>query len=417
MNLRQAIKMAWKSIVGNKGRSILTMLGIIIGIASVMTIVTVINGMNKVSMQYYEAMGNNRVNVSASVWNGRDIFDELYSYCNGLGSDLVLGVTPNSQFSASVVYGSKSSTAMEKNQESFWNNYSGGDVDTSIALPPTLYLGSDQYAVCNNFQLERGRDLSYLDVKDYHQVCVLGARAAKNFFNYADPIGQEIMVNGLPFTVIGLYKEKDATSAWSMDNMIVFPYTMSRYLAPGTQITEFVVKASSSDATVEATSRLIGYLGGVIREGEGYSSVYSDNQWQQSSNEYATMMSLVLGGIAAISLLVGGIGIMNIMLVTVTERTREIGIRRAIGAPRRSIVVQFLIEAAMLCGIGGIIGILFGAGGSLVAGKLLLKMIIYPAAGITMGAFLLSVALGIIFGIYPAAKASRLQPVEALRAD
>jgi len=150
---------------------------------------------------------------------------------------------------------------------------------------------------------------------------------------------------------------------------------------------------------------------------KGWYQAQSENQWQQSSNEYAMMMSMVMGGIAAISLLVGGIGIMNIMLVTVTERTREIGIRRAIGAERQSIVTQFLIEAAMICGIGGIIGILIGTLGSRIAGKLLIQIDIWPSVNITVGAFALSVALGILFGIYPAAKASKLQPVEALRAE
>ena len=148
----------------------------------------------------------------------------------------------------------------------------------------------------------------------------------------------------------------------------------------------------------------------------GY-SVDQENSWQQEQNKQMSMISLILGGIAAISLLVGGIGIMNIMLVTVTERTREIGIRRAIGAQRSSIVAQFLIEAAMLCGIGGIIGILIGAGGSMLLGKILFKMTIYPAAWITACAFGFSVLLGIIFGLYPAVKAARLQPVEALRAE
>ena len=129
------------------------------------------------------------------------------------------------------------------------------------------------------------------------------------------------------------------------------------------------------------------------------------------------MISLVLGGIAAISLLVGGIGIMNIMLVTVTERTREIGIRRSLGAQRSSIVAQFLIESGMLCGMGGLVGIAFGTIGSLVLGKILFQMTIFPATGVTLAAFGLSVALGVLFGSYPAAKASKLQPVEALRAD
>lgn len=407
--------MAFKSILGNKGRSALTMLGIIIGIASVMTIVSTINGYNEESLKQFEAMGTNKVNVSASRFDGRSVFDDLYNYCNSLGSDLVLGVTPNSQFSATVVYGTKNSDTMSKNQNNMWND--DGTMKSGVELPPTLYFGSDQFAACNNFHTAKGRDLTYLDVQRYHQVCVLGARAAKTFFNYADPVGQTMQVNGLPFTVIGVYAEKDATSDWSLDNVIVFPYTASRYLSPQNTMTEFVVKAASASATTEVISRLTGYLATRISDQNGYFSVYSDNEWQQSSNDWTKTMSLVLGGIAAISLLVGGIGIMNIMLVTVTERTREIGIRRAIGAERRSIVVQFLIEAAMICGIGGVIGILFGVLGTLVAGKLLLKLTIFPAAWITLCAFALSVALGILFGIYPAAKAAKLQPVEALRAE
>ena len=423
MKLGQAIKMALKSILSNKGRSILTMLGIIIGIASVMTIVSVINGMNQISLKQFEAMGTNKVNVSAMRYDGRDVFDDLYNYCNGLG-DQVLGVTPSSQFSATVVYGAKNSDDMNNNMNQMWSSMSGtGDAGSDAAptatpdMPPTLYFGSDQYSICNNFQISKGRDLSQMDIKAYNQVCVLGARAAKIFFNYADPIGQNIQVNGLPFQVVGVYAEKDPDSQWSLDNIIVFPYTTSRILAPGTGMSDFVIKATSADATTEVISRVTGFLSGLITDQNGWYSVYSDNQWQQSSNDYATMMSLVLGGIAFISLLVGGIGIMNIMLVTVTERTREIGIRRAIGAERGSIVVQFLIEAAMLCGIGGIIGILVGTLGTMIAGRLLLKTLIWPSLWITACAFLLSLVLGILFGIYPAAKASKLQPVEALRAE
>ncbi len=424
LKIGQALKMALKSILGNKGRSMLTMLGIIIGIASVMTIVSVINGSNKKSMELMAAMGTNKITVYANYYNGRDVFQDLYDYCQKL-TDYVDGVTPNSQFSATVVYGTKNSSKMGGN-----GGYSymgggmaavddGGGGSQNTEMPPDLYFGSDQYSACNNFQIERGRDLSLLDIKNYKQVCVLGARAAQTFFNYADPVGKEIQVNGIPFTVVGVYKEKDPDSRWSMDNIIVFPYTDSRTLSPGGQMSEFSVRAKDADAAVEATSRIIGFLTGLMGQNQekGWYSVQSENQWQQSNNEYATMMSLVMGGIAAISLLVGGIGIMNIMLVTVTERTREIGIRRAIGAERISIVTQFLIEAAMICGIGGVIGILIGTLGSRVAGQMLMQMEIWPSVNITVGAFVLSVALGILFGIYPAAKASKLQPVEALRAE
>ena len=411
--------MALRSILGNKARSVLTMLGIIIGIASVMMIVSTINGMNQKSLEQFEAMGTNRVEVSCYLYNGQDAFDSLYTYCNSLGSDLVLGITPTGYCSPTVVYGSKSTESMRKNEENMWNNWTGDESDMGdVALPPSQYYGSDQYAICNNFELASGRDITVLDIRNYNQVCVMGAKAAKNFFNYADPVGQTIQVDGNNFTVIGVYKEKDPGSLWSVDNMIVYPYSVSRLLSPGNDMSDFVVKAASSEATTEVISRLSGYLNGLTNNGQnGWGYAYSNNQYQESMNEQAAMMSLVLGGIAAISLLVGGIGIMNIMLVTVTERTREIGVRRAIGARRSSIVTQFLIEAGMLCGMGGIIGIGIGTVGTRVAGKLLVDMEIWPSAGITLGAFALSVCLGILFGIYPAAKASKLQPVEALRAD
>ena len=369
------MKMALRSILGNKGRSILTMLGIIIGIASVMTIVSVVNGQNQQSLKQFEAMGTNRISVSLFLYSGQDSFEDLYNYCNGLGKDLVVGVTPSGMASATVSYGTKNSNTMQKNQENMFSE--NGAIRTDVELPPDLYYGSDQYAVCNNYQLEKGRDLSFLDIRQYNQVCVMGARAARNFFGYA-----------------------------------------SRLISPGQSISDFVVKAASRDATDEAISRINGFLSGLTGNGDrGWGNAYSDNQWQNTLNEQAAMMSMVLGGIAAISLLVGGIGIMNIMLVTVTERTREIGIRRAIGAERSSIVTQFLIEAAMLCGIGGIIGLSIGTVATRITGKLLVHMDIWPSVPITLGAFMLSVVLGILFGIYPAAKASKLQPVEALRAE
>ena len=277
----------------------------------------------------------------------------------------------------------------------------------------------------NNFQIEKGRDLSKIDVDNYSNVCVMGARAAQNFFDFTDPVGKEVRVNGLPFTVIGVYKEKDAeNSGWSMDNMILFPYTAARNLGQNLDMSQVYVKCRDANSVKQAKAMIEGFLTGICgdpndwQNQKGYFYTYSDNQWQEVQNEQATMMSLVLGGIAGISLLVGGIGIMNIMLVTVTERTREIGIRRAIGAQRKSIVAQFLIEAGTICGIGGIFGVALGTILTLIGGKLLLGgMILWPSMGITLGAVLFSVLLGVIFGMYPAIKASGLQPVVALRAD
>ena len=185
-----------------------------------------------------------------------------------------------------------------------------------------------------------------------------------------------------------------------------------------------MVKAKNAEATVEAMTKLDAFLASMFpKDADGIPTIgdyyiRSDNASAESIQQQSNMQALVLGAIAGISLLVGGIGIMNIMLVTVTERTREIGIRKAIGAERRSIIAQFLIEAAVICGIGGVLGIGIGYVGTLIAGKFLLQgTMLLPSAGITIGAFAFSVVLGVIFGIYPAIKASGLQPVEALRAE
>ena len=410
MNILQAFKMAWKSIAGKKGRSALTILSIFIGIAAVMTIVSVMEGMKEEMMKQLNAMGSNRLTVYMYSWmydaDGNDIspdyFPDLYDYCQSM-KETVVGVTPNGQANATVVYGTKNSANMETKYDEQWNLISG---------PPTIYFGSDQYSACSNLTLAKGRDLAYLDMQSYNQVCVIGAEAAKIFFGTVDPVGKEVKINGNKFTVVG---EEGENSINQMDNIFVIPYTMTRLL--GGSVDQYTVKVRSSEDMTEVTSRLGGFLKGLIPQGTGGYDVYNEGQWQQYQNETMNTISMVLGGIAAISLLVGGIGIMNIMLVTVTERTREIGIRRAIGAQRASIVTQFLIEAGMLCGMGGVVGIAVGTAGSVVVSRLMYQMTVYPPVWVGLAAFALSVALGVLFGSYPAIKASKLQPVEALRAE
>ena len=416
MNILQAFKMAWKSIAGKKGRSALTILSIFIGIAAVMTIVSVMEGMKEEMMKQLNAMGSNRLTVYMYSWmydaDGNDIspdyFPDLYDYCQSM-KETVVGVTPNRQANATVVYGTKNSANMETKYDEQWNLISG---------PPTIYFGSDQYSACSNLTLAKGRDLAYLDMQNYNQVCVIGAEAAKLFFGTVDPVGKEVKINGNKFTVVGVYAprgEEGENSINQMDNIFVIPYTMTRLL--GGSVDQYTVKVRSSEDMTEVTSRLGGFLKGLIPQGTGGYDVYNEGQWQQYQNETMNTISMVLGGIAAISLLVGGIGIMNIMLVTVTERTREIGIRRAIGAQRASIVTQFLIEAGMLCGMGGVVGIAVGTAGSVVVSRLMYQMTVYPPVWVGLAAFALSVALGVLFGSYPAIKASKLQPVEALRAE
>ena len=244
MKLGQAFKMAFKSIGDNKGRSFLTMLGIIIGVASVMAIVSVLMGMNQKTMELYEAQGTNKVTVSAQLYNGTDVFNDIYNYCLELRSmGLVDGVTPNtSMWDATITYGSKNSSSMEN--------------------APQLYLGSDQYSIVNNFQIEKGRDISKIDIDEYNNVCVMGAVAAKNFFDFTDPVGKEIRINGIPFVVIGTYVQKSPDNEY-LDNVIVLPYTASRTLGQQAYGSDFYVKASSKSAISEVTTRMTGFLTGI----------------------------------------------------------------------------------------------------------------------------------------------------------
>ena len=404
MSFRQAFKMAVKSIVGKKMRSFLTMLGIIIGVAAVVIMVSVIQGQNQQWMKYILSQGTNRLSVEAYSGNGTNISDELSKYCMGLG-DLVEGITPSSlqiNQTVNIKYGSKVFSTDN------WDDWT---------KRITVELGSEQYGLCNNYTIAEGRDMSHLEIEKANNVCVLGGGAAEMIFDFVNPIGKTITLNSTPFQVVGVYEKKGVDGWPEWDNIILIPYTFNRSMNGNQPIQSYTIKAVDAEASTRASTLIQGFLKGLIPEDNGWYNVQNSNQSIDNVNEQNLMQSLVVGCIAGVSLLVGGIGIMNIMLVTVTERTREIGIRKAIGAERKSIIIQFLIEACMLCGLGGIIGIFFGYLGTLIAGKFMLQMILYPTMSITIGAFAFSVVLGVVFGIYPAIKASGLQPVVALRAD
>ena len=433
MNITQAIKMSAKSIFSNKARSALTMLGIIIGLAAVIVLVSYAQGQNMAMQRYYESMGTNKISVSAYDWSGgTDISQSLYDYCLHL-SDQVVGFSPTGTVNSAppIKFGSKT-LSRDMGGGSFI--MSGGMMISGDSGDnyPTLYLGNNQFGQCNDYTIAKGRDLSYLDVKNSSKVCVLGAATADYLFNFANPIDQIITISGTPFRVVGVYDYKgDRSSSASgteddqwinqmisgMDKMILLPSTMNRIFNENEPISDYVVKVRSAEDLRPVITGLKGFLSGVIDTNNGYYSVDSNDVYKEQQGDATKMQQNFLGGIAAISLLVGGIGIMNIMLVTVTERTREIGIRKAIGAERKSIIAQFLIEACMICGIGGLFGIAAGYIGTLIVGKLSFKMILWPSPGVAVGSFFISVALGVIFGLYPAIKASGLQPVDALRAD
>ena len=425
MKLGQAFKMAAKSIFSNIGRSALTMLGIIIGLAAVIILVSYAQGQNAAMRAYYESMGTNTITVSAySYRGGVDVASALYDYCLQL-DDLVLGVSPTGYIYSDPVIKFESKTIARQ-----WQNMGGGAMMSSGEYP-NIVLGNDKYGLCNDYKIAKGRDLSYLDIEKENQVCVLGSAVADELFGFADPVGKTITINGTPFLVVGVYESKSAgvnvgsseESQWIQDTinrqdyMLLLPSTMTRLFNNNQPIENYIIKAKDAESLKEVSTLVNGFLAGFISDDNGYYYIDNPTSYQNEQAEADKLQQRFLGGIAAISLLVGGIGIMNIMLVTVTERTREIGIRKAIGAERKSIIVQFLIEAAMICGIGGIFGIIVGYLGTLIVGKMNFDIILIPSAGITVGAFLISVALGIIFGLYPAVKASGLQPVDALRAD
>ena len=380
MNLRQAFKIAIKSIAAKKGRSALTMLGIIIGLSAVIILVSFAN--------------------QAWKYDGTDVSEKLYSYCQTL-DEYVKGVTPVGNYwrSLKVTYGAKTLSDMNTDWESM----------------PQLYFGNQQYGLCMGYTIAKGRDLTYIDIENLNHVCVIGSKTASVLFNYADPIGETIVINEVPMTVVGVYAETDPNNYSGKDLVILAPYTVARDFGR-VEIEQYQMVAKDAASAPMAVTLVKGYLKGLIGD-NGYYYVQNESQWIDQSNEQNLMQQMFLGGIAAISLLVGGIGIMNIMLVTVTERTREIGIRKAIGAERKSIIAQFLIEACLICGIGGIIGIAIGYLGTAIVCQLVLKFISWPSMTVTLGSFAFSVAMGVIFGLYPAVKASGLQPVEALRAD
>lgn len=392
-----AVQLAFDAILDKKGRSFLTMLGIIIGVSAVLILVALVSGYNADITAYYEKMGVNKITVNITYGdrtNSTDITDDLMKFVSKTLESDTLGITPESTLSGTLKYmANKNTTA-------------------------TVHLGNDQWTVCNNYVLDKGRDLLPDDSLKRHRVCVLGAYVAEALFGYMNPIGKTITLNSAPFTVVGVYYPKDGTAEGSMDDMILLPYTHMRALQSISSVTEFTVKVVNADLMEGVIAELDYFLTDIFASSSSTTyTLENGNDAMTESNEETASISLVLGGIACIALLVGGIGIMNIMLVTVTERTREIGIKKAIGAQRSVIISQFLIESAVLSAGGGIIGILIGYAGSLILGKIIYDLILMPSALITAGAAIFSIVIGIVFGLYPAIKASGLQPVDALRAD
>ncbi len=389
MGIWQAYKMAIKSIKNNKVRSFLTMLGVIIGVASVITAVAFAQGSTRQITESISSLGTELIQVNITGFNtNRDITWEDFLTFADENSESITAMSPT--------VSSQVTVKGERNT-----------VDT------TVNGVTEDYALIRKQNVQGGRYLVDLDSDFRQTVAIIGTYVAEELFGQEDPIGKTLKIQGRLFTVVGLLQELEGGSQGTKDDQIIIPIATAQRVLRNANIRSYTFLASSPEKVDEAMEKIKTYLIEVYGS-EDMFRVSNAEQMLESLDSITGIMMSVLGGIAAISLIVGGIGIMNIMLVSVTERTREIGIRKAIGAKRRNILVQFLIEALIVTGIGGFVGLLFGSGAIWVIGKLNIVTAVYSPVWMLIS-FGISLLIGIIFGLFPANKAASLNPIAALR--
>ena len=391
----QSFKLAIKAILSNKMRSFLTMLGIIIGVAAVIILVSIVSGYLGQVIESFESMGANKITINARNFSTRHISDDdVYQYWDE-HPDYISAVSPVVTLNnATVKSGSENLTS------------------TSVSGVSEDYLGIMKY------ELETGRSLLYSDLAGRSSVCVIGGYVASEFYGSPqNALEDSIKINGKPFTIIGVVEiqDDDSFEEGGTDDFVWIPYTVATKMNRNGYINNFVLTTKDTDLTDQVTASLKEMLYKVFKN-ENLYSVFANASIIKELNSNVATLTLMLGGIAAISLLVAGIGVMNIMLVSVTERTREIGIRKALGARQGVIMQQFVIEAAVTSMIGGIIGIILGAIASTSIGKLM-EINAKPTLGSVLLSFSVSVAIGLIFGYLPAKSAAKLNPIDALRVD
>lgn len=396
MSLWETFTLAVKNISGSKMRTFLTMLGIIIGVCAVIVIVGLGNGMAGYMEDSFAEMGTNTLTVSImGRGTSRTVSEEQMYQIVEDNAGYLDQISPTVSMTGSVKIGS--------------TTYSS----TSVSGVGETWFDMKGYEVA------QGRGIEYMDIVNRKKVCVVGNYVAQTCFG-GNAVGQSLKVGGTTFSIVGVMaQEAEQMEEGGTDDCVYVPYSTAARLSFTGTISSYTVTVTDEEYAALGKEAIETALYKIFQDEDAY-TVVSMAEMLDTMTSMVNMVIAILAAIAGISLLVGGIGIMNIMLVSVTERTREIGIRKAIGAERKSIIAQFLIEAAMICSIGGLIGIAIGYVGTMVAGKLLLSTttdVLLPSPIITLGAFLFSVALGVIFGMYPAVKASGLQPVVALRAE
>ncbi|MGG2067251.1 ABC transporter permease [Bacillus sp. S14(2024)] len=387
MGLIQSVKMAMRSIKGNKLRAFLTMLGIIIGVASVIVLVSIGQGSSQAVTNQINSLGTNLLTV------------------NMMGSDTIK-LTEEDVAKFQKIDGVKNMSPVVSGRVTVKN----GKVSTQVSLTGT----NSSYEQVRDMKVNEGRFLSDMDVEYRQKVIVLGANTAQNLFGFENPIGKYVQVNGASFKIVGVLASKGGSMGQSGDDVIIMPLSTAQRVVKNTSIQTLYVQVSSEGKIDTVMAQIQNKLAVMFPNKQDNYSVFSQKDLVDTMSSVTGTMTMMLGGIACISLLVGGIGIMNIMLVSVSERTKEIGIRKAIGAKRRDILLQFLIESVVLSSLGGLIGMGIG----LLVAKVLSAatgMTVAYSLPITLLAFLFSLLVGVGFGVFPANKASKLHPIQALR--
>ena len=378
--------MALKSILANKMRTLLTMLGIIIGVFSVIVMVSLGQGATADVTESIEDMGSNLLSLSifdSSVDFGNENIEEL-AFVEGVEK-----ISPSISKNATVKYGTES--------------------EDSLSV-----LGvNEEYAEIQNYAVLYGRFINPIDVDFRNKVAVIGYDTADTLFGDISPIDSEISVNGEKYTVVGVLEEKESSMMGNNNEIVIIPFTTGMRQFKSESIGSVVIQGNAEYGSENTQENIEEYLLAIYEDEDSY-KIFNQEELLSTLNEITATLTLMLGGIAGISLIVGGIGIMNIMLVTVSERTREIGIRKAIGARRSNILTQFLIESSVISCLGGLVGIGLGIGATNIISNMMDIKSVINLEVITI-AFGFSLFVGIFFGMYPANKASKLKPVDALR--
>ncbi|MDR1775451.1 MAG: ABC transporter permease [Actinomycetes bacterium] len=399
MNLIESFKISIKALAANKARAALTMLGVIIGVSSVILLISIGSGVTKEVTGQLEGLGSNLIYVMPGN------YEEMMSGNAAAYSGAMLG----RQFTVEDVNAVETQISDKAYVTPYIENSARVVRGTNNTVSTVLACGGNVGDVMD-LKFSEGRGYTRSEVMGSARVVVIGTEVKKTLFSGIDPIGEEVKINNQRFRVIGVDIEHGGgMMSGGQDNAVSMPYTTAQNLFNSSNINAIMVKAKNPDdmSYIEMRVRQI------LRPDYGTDfSVFSQDQLLGIMGTMMSVLTYMLAGIASISLLVGGIGIMNIMLVSVSERTREIGIRKAIGARTWDILAQFVIESILLSVLGGAVGIALGALGALAISRVLTTSV--TAWSVTL-AFGFSVAVGVFFGVYPAWKASKLDPIEALR--